>query len=124
MISARIRLLSALLLALAPLGPRARADILFIDTNGAQSEIDAARRMAAQRGERLLVFPEMTDARRRQITAAAEEQSRVRRANGNRWEYLANLELNGRRMTRDQTAELQRINRANEETDARLEALQ
>ena len=50
------------------------ADVLFIDLNMSSKEIDAARRGAAARGEKLIVIPNISEQARKKIETA---QSKV-----------------------------------------------
>ncbi len=52
------------------LGMSAQADVLFVDLNNSPTEVEAAERAAEARGERLIVFPELSDETLHQIKAA------------------------------------------------------
>ena len=68
-----------LLFTASGMGVPARADILFVDFNGAGTEIAAAERAAASRGEKLWIIPEIPKAARSRIAATEGKLHRARR---------------------------------------------
>lgn len=55
------------------------ADVLFIDINNAREEVEAARKAAAARGERLIVVPGVSAELQERLSAADTELARAKR---------------------------------------------